>query len=145
VQASVLKGDTVRLNEIPLTLIVPGLGLHARGTQIMLDILSLDVVTLGISVRIAQVLGAGQTALADDDDEGEGGEGDGGEGWSGEEGGGNTEGGDGSEGNDGTGSGDGDSRHAAAASDAPDATDASPLAASLMAAQSRDTSTNAAC
>ena len=58
VQASVLKGDTVRLNDIPLTLIVLGLGPHARGTQIMLDVLSLDVVTLSISVRVAQVLGA---------------------------------------------------------------------------------------
>ncbi|PTD98799.1 ribonuclease catalytic domain-containing protein [Pandoraea apista] len=80
VQASVLKGDTVRLNDIPLTLIVPGLGLHARGTQIMLDVLSLDVVTLGISVRLSQVLDASQSVLGDDDDEGEGGAGEGGDG-----------------------------------------------------------------
>ncbi|MBN9115718.1 MAG: bifunctional ornithine acetyltransferase/N-acetylglutamate synthase, partial [Pandoraea sp.] len=91
VQASVLKGDTVRLNDIPLTLIVLGLGPHARGTQIMLDVLSLDVVTLSISVRVAQVLGASQNGLGEDDDEGAGGAGDGG---------GGHDGGDGAEGGD---------------------------------------------
>ncbi|MBN4664124.1 RNB domain-containing ribonuclease [Pandoraea nosoerga] len=157
VQASVLKGDTVRLNEIPLTLIVPGLGLHARGTQIMLDILSLDVVTLSISVRVAQVLGAGQSALADDDDEGDGGEGEGGEGSDGADG---TDGAEGAEGADGAGqSGEDDGGHAEGrsgadggrnavpashASDA-DAANASPLAVALMAAQARDASAGAAC
>lgn len=77
VQASVLKGDNVRLNDIPLTLIAPGLGAHARGTQILLDIMTLDVVTLTISVRVAQVLGVGQGSVdeEDDDDSGEGGAG----------------------------------------------------------------------
>lgn len=75
VQASVLKGDTVRLNDVPLTLVVPGLAPHARGTQIMLDVLSLDVVTLGISVRVSQVLDASQSVVAEDEDDGDGGEG----------------------------------------------------------------------
>ncbi|VVE67623.1 ribonuclease II [Pandoraea captiosa] len=98
VQASVLKGDTVRLNDIPLTLIVPGLGLHARGTQIMLDVLSFDVVTLSISVRVAQVLGASQSALADDDDDGDGGDGGAGDGGEGGE---RTDGADAPEGTEG--------------------------------------------
>ena len=34
VVASVVKGDLVRLEEIPLLLHVPGLGVHARGTRL---------------------------------------------------------------------------------------------------------------
>ncbi|MCI3207688.1 MULTISPECIES: RNB domain-containing ribonuclease [Pandoraea] len=158
VQASVLKGDTVRLNDIPLTLIVPGLGLHARGTQIMLDVLSFDVVTLSISVRIAQVLGAVPSALADDDDEGDGGAGDGGEGGEGGEGNDGANGAegtpDGTEGADGT-QGDVSAQadvESAAADDAPqasssaNATDStSPMAAALMAAGAHDASASPAC
>ncbi|WP_047906007.1 ribonuclease catalytic domain-containing protein [Pandoraea faecigallinarum] len=169
VQASVLKGDTVRLNDIPLTLIVPGLGLHARGTQIMLDVLSFDVVTLSISVRVAQVLGAGQSALADDDDEGDGGAGDGG-GGEGAEGSDSGEG-SGSEGADGPGGEQGDAgngegvasvRHGdctdsdgtndtndtartSAAGAAGTASGASPLAVALMAAGAHDASASPAC
>ncbi|WP_106182874.1 ribonuclease catalytic domain-containing protein [Candidatus Pandoraea novymonadis] len=65
VQASVLKGDVVRLNEIPLTVVAPGLGTHARGTQILLDVITLDVVTLTVSLRVAKVLGVTQEILAD--------------------------------------------------------------------------------
>ncbi|WP_083253649.1 ribonuclease catalytic domain-containing protein [Pandoraea sp. ISTKB] len=158
VQASVLKGDTVRLNDIPLTLIVPGLGLHARGTQIMLDVLSFDVVTLSISVRIAQVLGAVPSALADDDDEGDGGAGDGGEGGEGGEGNDGANGAegtpDGTEGTDGT-QGDVSAQadaESAVADDAPqasssaNATDStSPMAAALMAAGAHDASASPAC
>ncbi|VVE63365.1 ribonuclease II [Pandoraea anapnoica] len=152
VQASVLKGDTVRLNDIPLTLIVPGLGLHARGTQIMLDVLSFDVVTLSISVRISQVLGASQTELADDD-EGDGGAGDGGEG-------GESGGADGGEGSDSSDSSEGDIGAAGAAERTADdgdtasarrddsvaASDAgSPMAVALMAAGAHDASASPAC
>ncbi|VVD87533.1 Exoribonuclease 2 [Pandoraea terrigena] len=167
VQASVLKGDTVRLNDIPLTLIVLGLGPHARGTQIMLDVLSLDVVTLSISVRVAQVLGASQTVLGDDDDEGAGGAGDGGEGSDGadsaggadrsdgEGGADDAEGADGTEGNPGDDSdetqGDDD-----AVSTLPDVTETAsqtvetasgtlPLAAAPMAAGGRDAFSGSAC
>ncbi|WP_353193092.1 RNB domain-containing ribonuclease [Pandoraea pnomenusa] len=163
VQASVLKGDTVRLNDIPLTLIVPGLGLHARGTQIMLDVLSLDVVTLSISVRISQVLDAGQALLADDDDEGDGGEGDGGEGSdNGSDG--SADGSNGSDGDDsddrdegadgtdsaegGDGADDLDSHaggHTADDATASASADGSSLAAALMAAGARDASSGAAC
>lgn len=69
VVASVLKGDAVRLNEIPLLLQVPGLGVHARGTQLLLDILSIDDVTLDVSCRVAQVLGAGQPTAIEESDE----------------------------------------------------------------------------
>lgn len=76
IQASVLKGDLVRLNDIPLTVIVPGLGVHARGTQILLDILSVDDVTLDVSCRLSQVLGEGAalpTETSDDETDESGG------------------------------------------------------------------------
>lgn len=165
VQASVLKGDTVRLNDIPLTLIVLGLGPHARGTQIMLDVLSLDVVTLSISVRVAQVLGASQTGLGEDDDEGAGGAGEGGEGSEGgdgrdgAEGGAGAVGGDDADGANGTESDDGDdgddrqgdddAASAVATDLASQSVDASsgtsPLAAALLAAGGRDASPSPAC
>ncbi|MDR3397503.1 MAG: RNB domain-containing ribonuclease [Pandoraea sp.] len=166
VQASVLKGDTVRLNDIPLTLIVPGLGLHARGTQIMLDVLSIDVVTLSISVRISQVLSASQTVLGDDDDEGEGGAGEGGDGGEGADGADGAEGADGTDDADGSGNGNsndggddagGESRNdddaasashdmSARAEQSTDvASETSPLAAALMAAGARDASASSAC
>ncbi|VVD94187.1 ribonuclease II [Pandoraea horticolens] len=158
VQASVLKGDTVRLNDIPLTLIVPGLGLHARGTQIMLDVLSLDVVTLSISVRISQVLDASQTVLADDDDEGEGGAGEGGDGGELAEGAGGADDTDGADGTDSNDDADGvesrseeDAVSASPDTSAPVAqpadagSETSPLAAALMAAGARDASASSAC
>ena len=39
VAASVVKDDLVRLDEIPLMLHVPGLGVHARGTKVMLEVM----------------------------------------------------------------------------------------------------------
>ncbi|MCX4165608.1 MULTISPECIES: ribonuclease catalytic domain-containing protein [Paraburkholderia] len=58
VEASVVKGDLVRLDEIPLLLHVPGLGVHARGTRLLLDVMSLDELTVEASVRLLQVLDA---------------------------------------------------------------------------------------
>ncbi|MDD7960590.1 hypothetical protein PUT90_27945, partial [Klebsiella pneumoniae] len=53
--ANVVKEDLVRLEEIPLLLHVPALGTHARGTRVLLDVMSLDELTVEASVRFLQV------------------------------------------------------------------------------------------
>jgi exoribonuclease-2 len=58
VVASVVKGDLVRLEEVPLLLHVPGLGVHARGTRLLLDVVSVDELTIEASVRPLNVLDA---------------------------------------------------------------------------------------
>jgi exoribonuclease-2 len=58
VVASVVKGDLVRLDDVPLLLHVPGLGVHARGTRVLLDVMSLDELTVEASVRLVRVLDA---------------------------------------------------------------------------------------
>jgi exoribonuclease-2 len=58
VAASVVKGDLVRLEEVPLLLHVPGLGVHARGTRLMLDVMSVDELTVEASVRLLHVIDA---------------------------------------------------------------------------------------
>ena len=58
VVASVVKGDLVRLEEIPLLLHVPGLGVHARGTRLQMEVMSLDELTVEASVRLLHVLDA---------------------------------------------------------------------------------------
>jgi len=45
VVAVVVKGDLVRLEEVPLLLHVPGLGVHARGTRVVLEVMSVDELT----------------------------------------------------------------------------------------------------
>ncbi len=62
VVASVIKGDLVRLDEIPLSLNVPGLGIQANGTKLLLDILSTDELILDLSCRLVQVLNTTETA-----------------------------------------------------------------------------------
>jgi exoribonuclease-2 len=72
VVASVVKGDLVRLEEIPLLLHVPGLGVHARGTRLLMEVMSLDELTVEASVRLLHVLDAptvtsgGEVEEADD-------------------------------------------------------------------------------
>ncbi len=61
VLASVIKGDLVRFDEIPLLLHVPGLGVHARDTKIWLDILAIDELNIEVSCRPSQVLEVGET------------------------------------------------------------------------------------
>ncbi len=61
VLASVIKGDLVRFDEIPLLLHVPGLGVHARDTKLWLDILALDELNIEVSCRLSQVLEVGET------------------------------------------------------------------------------------
>ncbi|MCY0388895.1 RNB domain-containing ribonuclease [Robbsia sp. Bb-Pol-6] len=56
--AQVVKGDMVRFEEIPLQLIVPGLGVHARGTRLLLDIVGIDELNVDLSCRLLQVLDA---------------------------------------------------------------------------------------
>jgi exoribonuclease-2 len=58
VVAAVVKGDLVRLEEVPLLLHVPGLGVHARGTRVVLEVMSVDELTIEASVRPLRVLDA---------------------------------------------------------------------------------------
>jgi exoribonuclease II len=58
VVATVVKGDLVRLEDVPLLLHVPGLGVHARGTRVLLDVMSIDELTVEASVRLVRVLDA---------------------------------------------------------------------------------------
>ncbi|KAF1029922.1 MAG: Exoribonuclease 2 [Burkholderia plantarii] len=72
VVASVVKGDLVRFEEIPLLLHVPGLGVHARGTRVMLEVMTLDELTIEASVRLLHVLDAPTVTSGESaDDEGE--------------------------------------------------------------------------
>jgi exoribonuclease-2 len=48
----------VRLDEIPLMLHVPGLGVHARGTKVMLEVMNLDELTVEASCRLLHVIDA---------------------------------------------------------------------------------------
>jgi exoribonuclease-2 len=74
VTATVVKGDLVRLEEIPLMLHVPGLGVHARGTRVLLDVVSIDELTVEASTRLVQVLDAPVASEVADADEGEDGD-----------------------------------------------------------------------
>jgi exoribonuclease-2 len=75
VVAAVVKGDLVRLEEVPLLLHVPGLGVHARGTRIVLEVMAVDELTVEASVRPIRVLDApgagvpGADALAAEEEE----------------------------------------------------------------------------
>jgi exoribonuclease-2 len=71
VVASVIKGDLVRLEEIPLVLHVPGLGVHPRGTRVLLDVVSIDELTVEASTRLIQVLDAPVASDVADTDEGD--------------------------------------------------------------------------
>ncbi|KMZ13539.1 Exoribonuclease II [Candidatus Burkholderia humilis] len=70
VLASVIKDDLVRLEEIPLMLHVPGLGVHARGTRVMLEVVSIDELTVETSCRLLNVIDA-PSANAPEEDEAE--------------------------------------------------------------------------
>ena len=70
--AAVVKGDLVRLEEVPLLLHVPGLGVHARGTRLMLEVMSVDELTVEASVRLLHVLDAPTvTSGAEEEEEAE--------------------------------------------------------------------------
>jgi len=69
VVAAVVKGDLVRLEEVPLLLHVPGLGVHARGTRIVLEVMGVDELTVEASVRPLRVLDAPGMAVAAEEEE----------------------------------------------------------------------------
>ena len=56
VVATVVKGDLVRLEEVPLLQHIPGLGVHARGTRILLEVMAVDELTVEASMRMIRVL-----------------------------------------------------------------------------------------
>lgn len=66
VVAAVVKDDLVRLEEIPLLLHVPGLGVHARGTRVLLEVMALDELTVEASVRLLNVIAAPVAATGAD-------------------------------------------------------------------------------
>lgn len=75
VAATVVKDDLVRLEEIPLLLHVPALGVHARGTRVLLEVMSIDELTIEASVRMLRVLDApAVTSGAESGEEGDEGE-----------------------------------------------------------------------
>ncbi|MGU7770883.1 RNB domain-containing ribonuclease [Burkholderia sp. MR1-5-21] len=77
VVASVVKGDLVRLEDVPLLLHVPALGVHARGTRVVLDVMSIDELTIEASVRLLNVLDAPSVTggeAAEDEEDGDNGE-----------------------------------------------------------------------
>ena len=74
VVAAVVKGDLVRLEEVPLLLHVPGLGVHARGTRVVLEVMSVDELTVEASVRPVRVLDAPGSAVAGEADESDAGD-----------------------------------------------------------------------
>jgi exoribonuclease II len=61
----------VRLEEIPLMLHVPGLGVHARGTRVMLEVVSIDELTVEASCRLLHVIDAPSAAAPAEEDEAE--------------------------------------------------------------------------
>ncbi len=71
VAASVVKDDLVRLEEIPLILHVPGLGVHARGTRVMLEVVSIDELTVEAPCRLLNVIDAPSASAPAKEDEGE--------------------------------------------------------------------------
>lgn len=71
VVAAVVKGDLVRLEEVPLLLHVPGLGVHARGTRVVLEVMSVDELTVEASVRPLRVLDAPSSASAAEQSDGD--------------------------------------------------------------------------
>ncbi|KNH09951.1 Exoribonuclease II [Candidatus Burkholderia brachyanthoides] len=71
VPASVIKDDLVRLEEIPLILHVPGLGVHTRGTRVMLEVVSIDELTVEASCRLLHVIDAPSAAAPAEEEEGE--------------------------------------------------------------------------
>lgn len=69
VSATVVKGELVRLDEVPLLLHVPALGVHARGTRVLLDVMSVDELTIEASVRLVSVLDAPMVSSGEPADE----------------------------------------------------------------------------
>ncbi len=58
VVARVVKGDLVRFEEVPLLQHVPALGVHARGTRVLLEVMAVDELAIEMSTRLLRVLDA---------------------------------------------------------------------------------------
>jgi exoribonuclease-2 len=59
ISATVVKDDLVRFEEVHALLMhVPALGVHARGTRLMMEVMSIDELTIEASVRTLRVLDA---------------------------------------------------------------------------------------
>lgn len=77
VVATIVKDDVVRLEEVPLLLHVPGLGVHARGTRVLLEVMSIDELRIEASCRPVEVLDVARVTSGDNvdasaDDDGDG-------------------------------------------------------------------------
>src|SRR5260364_1865 len=56
VYATLIKENLVRFDEIPLHAHIPGLGAHAPGARLLLEIIAVDEVMLDVSCRLVQAL-----------------------------------------------------------------------------------------
>jgi exoribonuclease-2 len=72
IEATVVRGDIVRLQGLPMTVRIAAAASHERGQRLELEIVSIDLVELAPDVRIAGVLtgAASPDAAADDGDPG---------------------------------------------------------------------------
>ncbi|UDG82193.1 Exoribonuclease 2 [Candidatus Vallotia cooleyia] len=57
VVATIIKDDVVRLQAVPLLLHVPGLGVHVRGTYVLLEMIEINDLRIEASCRLIEVLG----------------------------------------------------------------------------------------
>lgn len=72
ISATVVRGDVVRIDAMPLVIRVPGLPELARGQRLELDVLNIDEVDLMLEVRLHQVLAAADAIPAEEENEEEG-------------------------------------------------------------------------
>ncbi|WP_225721494.1 ribonuclease catalytic domain-containing protein [Candidatus Vallotiella sp. (ex Adelges kitamiensis)] len=56
VTATIVKDNVVRLEEVPLLLYVPGLGVHARGVRVLIEVMSIDELRVEALCRFIKVL-----------------------------------------------------------------------------------------
>jgi len=68
VSATVLKGDVLRIDGLPLVTRLPGLADLPRGQRLELDVVGVDLVDLTMEARVHQVLAA-QSADSEDEDD----------------------------------------------------------------------------
>ncbi|UDG82823.1 ribonuclease catalytic domain-containing protein [Candidatus Vallotia lariciata] len=66
VTATVVKDDTVRLEEVPLLLHVPGLGVHARGVRVLIEVITIDELRVEALCRLIKVLDVQSITCSDE-------------------------------------------------------------------------------
>lgn len=69
VVATIVKDDVVRLEEVPLLLHVPGLGVQARGTRVLLEVMAIDELRVEASCRLIEVLDVTRVTGGDETNE----------------------------------------------------------------------------